>query len=758
VTFLTSPAIVRLRRNLVVFSVVLMGLTMLGRSSVLSTVAVAQSSSSSLDRGGFASVHALFDLAMPEGGPFPSDWFTEPASDQNTGRRLALPMPADCASNQSDCEEVTLLNLLDGFNQHPRLSIPFDGDIDVATATSENIFLVALSPRRGSSRIVGINQVVWDTETRTLHAWADEALDEHARYALVVTRGVRDSSGVPIGPSREFQRYRRDLRRSDDPEAGWYRRQLIEAERTARAAGVHQRDIAALSVFHTQSATYLLRRIHDQIFAAPPPVLADINIGPNGIPAIYLLSSISTVTFNRQLTTGPVLTPLAMDLFPVRFVPGAIDRVVFGRYQSPDYMVHPADYIPEIATRTGVPMQQGINTLYFNLYLPSGPMPASGWPVAISGHGGNGHKNFNIDSSTSIPASHGVAVIAINAVGHGLGPLSTVTLEMIDGTSVTLTAGGRGVDQNGDGQIGTNEGFFTNPTGIRRIRDRADVFIQTSADLMQLVRVIQAGVDVDGDGRPDLDGSRISYYGHSFGAIYGLDFVAATPEIRAGVFSAISTGTLETRTFNPVARPSVGTLLAERTPSLLNSAFGITTIDGVAVAAGPTFNGNQPLRDQPPLINTIPGAIAIQQYLERSAWLGRIGDPAAFAPLLRLRPPRGVPARPVLIQFARGDQNTQNPGTAVVIRAGALEDRTSLYRHDLFYPTVPPTGTQKNPHGFPIVLRATLAPWLPIVVGAQEQIAQFLASDGATTIVPSPSVFWEVPAATPLPEDLAYIP
>jgi hypothetical protein len=117
-----------------------------------------------------------------------------------------------------------------------------------------------------------------------------------------------------------------------------------------------------------------------------------------------------------------------------------------------------------------------------------------------------------------------------------------------------------------------------------------------------------------------------------------------------------------------------------------------------------------------------------------------------------------VPARPVLIQFARGDQNTQNPGTAEVIRAGALEDRTSMYRHDLFYPTVPPTGTQKNPHGFPIVLRETLAPWLPIVAGAQEQIAQFLASDGATTIVPSPSVFWEVPAATPLPEDLAYIP
>ena len=196
--------------------------------------------------------------------------------------------------------------------------------------------------------------------------------------------------------------------------------------------------------------------------------------------------------------------------------------------------------------------------------------------------------------------------------------------------------------------------------------------------------------------------------------------------------------TLEARRRNPIARPSLGALLAERTPSLLNSAFGITTIDGVAVAPVPTFNENQPLRDQPPVVNTVPGAIAIQQFLERSAWLGRIADPAAFAPLLQRSPPRGTAARPVLIQLARGDQNTQNPGTSAIIRAGALESSTALYRHDLFYPTVAPTGTQKNPHGFPIVLRASLAPWLPIVAGAQEQIARFLASDGAITITPAP--------------------
>ena len=717
--------------------------------------AISRTFSSSTRPGALPPVYVLFDRATPDRGPFPSDWFTVPDPDQQTGRRIALPTPSDCVSNQSDCEDIALLNLLDGFNQHPRLSIPFTAPIDPNSATSQSIFVISLGSTLKSDpdsrgTVVGINEVVWDALTNTLHARTAEALDEHTRYALIATTGVRDLSGAPILANEGFRKFRQTV---DGP----YKQALLAAVQAARRVDVAEKDIIAASVFTTQSATYLARKIHDQIFAAAPPAPADLDIGPGGSPAVYPFSSISTVTFNRQLTTGPQLTPQPIDLFPVRFIPGAIDRVVFGRFQSPDYMVHPTDYIPEIPTRTGIPVPQGTNTIYFNLYLPSGPMPANGWPVAISGHGGNGHKNFNIDSSTSIPAAHGLAVIAINAVGHGLGPLSTVTLGMSDGTSTTLTAGGRGVDQNGDGQIGTNEGFFTNPTGSRRIRDRADVFIQTAADLMQLVRVIQAGIDVDGDGHPDLDGSRISYYGHSFGATYGLDFVAATPEIRAAVFSAISTRTLEGRSRNPVARPSLGALLAERTPSLLNSEFGITTIDGVAVAAGPTFNENQPLRNQPPVVNTIPGAIAIQQFLERSEWLGRIADPAAFAPLLQRNPPRGTAARPVLIQFARGDQNTQNPGTNAIIRAGALESSTALYRHDLFYPTVAPTGTQKNPHGFPIVLRASLAPWLPIVAGAQEQIAQFLASDGAITITPAPAQFWEVPAAVSLLEDFGYI-
>src|SRR5215813_14044080 len=123
-----------------------------------------------------ADVHALFDLATPTTGPFPSDWFTVPDARQNTRRRVNLPLP-DCAVRQSDCEDLAVINTLDGFNLQPRLSIPFDGAIDVATVSSNTVFLISLGSalRDGEDesasqcggkesdddcgRVVGINQV-----------------------------------------------------------------------------------------------------------------------------------------------------------------------------------------------------------------------------------------------------------------------------------------------------------------------------------------------------------------------------------------------------------------------------------------------------------------------------------------------------------------------------------------------------------------------------------------------------------------------
>jgi hypothetical protein len=78
-----------------------------------------------------AATHPVFNLQSTTQSPFPSDRFTVLDGQQITGLRVNVPLP-NCATNPSDCADLTLVNQLDGFNLQPRISIPFDGAIDAA--------------------------------------------------------------------------------------------------------------------------------------------------------------------------------------------------------------------------------------------------------------------------------------------------------------------------------------------------------------------------------------------------------------------------------------------------------------------------------------------------------------------------------------------------------------------------------------------------------------------------------------------------
>ena len=90
-----------------------------------------------------AGVEPLFDLSAPTTGPFPSDRFTALDLHNNTLLRVDLPKP-DCAVRVTDCQDIDVINTLDGFNLQPRLSIPFSDPIDPASVSSDTVFLVNL--------------------------------------------------------------------------------------------------------------------------------------------------------------------------------------------------------------------------------------------------------------------------------------------------------------------------------------------------------------------------------------------------------------------------------------------------------------------------------------------------------------------------------------------------------------------------------------------------------------------------------------
>src|SRR5262249_46744053 len=181
----------------------------------------------------------------------------------------------------SDCLETGIINQLDGFHIRPRLAIPFSGDIDLSSVSSESIYLIKLGrslvdgapesvgaheeddddvvPAPDAERHVWIDQGVWDHDTHTLYVEAAEVLDQHTRYALFVTRTVKGVAGKAIATPKAFKRAIDDDEDEDEDERRGapdsrelaYRASLRKAVKLARFFGLKRKDIAVASVFTT---------------------------------------------------------------------------------------------------------------------------------------------------------------------------------------------------------------------------------------------------------------------------------------------------------------------------------------------------------------------------------------------------------------------------------------------------------------------------------------------------------------------------
>ncbi|SPE38864.1 hypothetical protein SBA3_2990025 [Candidatus Sulfopaludibacter sp. SbA3] len=272
-------------------------------------------------------------------------------------------------------------------------------------------------------------------------------------------------------------------------------------------------------------------------------------------------------------------------------------------------------------------------------------------------------------------------------------------------------------------------------------------------DLMQLARAIRQGIDLDGDGVPDLDGTHIYYAGESLGGMYGTMFTALEPTVRAAVLNVGGASAPDIVRWSPAYQSLANQALGSRIPSLLNQ--------------GSTFNQDYVLPGQPVHNVTVPGAVDIQNAFETLEWLTNSGDPIAFAPHLQTSPLAGVPGRPVLMQFARTDMTVTNPANSMLIRAGNLQGSTWEYRHDLARAKASDLPLDPHPYlvlfvslnGSTIQLPGLDA--LSISLDAQGQIASFLATDGQT--IPDPNQLskllfginlFEIPSS--LPFDFGY--
>jgi hypothetical protein len=131
--------------------------------------------------------------SAPDTRIMPSNNFTVADAAQITGLRVNLPVPACDSTNSSVCDDLTLLNLQDGFDLRPRVTVPFSGAIDVSTVNSTDLFVLGPNGFR-----TPITQLVWDPSTYVLAGEPSDFLSEATVYAVVVTSGIKDPAGHSV--------------------------------------------------------------------------------------------------------------------------------------------------------------------------------------------------------------------------------------------------------------------------------------------------------------------------------------------------------------------------------------------------------------------------------------------------------------------------------------------------------------------------------------------------------------------------------
>jgi hypothetical protein len=408
------------------------------------------------------------------------------------------------------------------------------------------------------------------------------------------------------------------------------------------------------------------------------------------------LSTVSAIKTRTQVSTNPN-DPLVEAPFPAEIpfiLQLGLRRMIFFEYQR----------------RTG----SSIQVVHGHALLPSGPAPAQGYDIVIIGHGLGDSRLFGPSLLASGFLANS-AVVAIDAVGHGFGPLSQVRFERDDGSVLDVAVPGRARDLDGNGQFDATEGCIVagpgRPTYLR------DCLRETALDLAQLARELRAGMDLGGG---NFNRNRIQYVGQSLGAMYGTLFGAIAPELNSLVLNVGGGSSLEISRSSSNFQPLLAAYLAATHPDTLNA-------DGTL--PDPRIERWQNIAVLSPL------QARYLEALDRMAMLEDDGAPAAFAPFLKQATLFGHATKPTLFQYAIGDQTVPNSANLQLIRAAYEYELVSVYRHDLARQIAP--ALPVNPHIFMAAFASFDPQSLVIGLAALQQANGFFANNGA--IVPDPN-------------------
>lgn len=531
--------------------------------------------------------------------PFPWDFYTVPDPASPTGLRVNLELYHVPFSPMITAGE---LNELDGFPLNPLIAVQFTFEVDPLSLPAgfaeslepeSSVFLLDFDPSspgfgerkpvRAVFEPVGVTPPL-PILPRAFNLFIEPAfpLEPSTRYAVVITKVARGMSGLPVEPSPVFAEVMGDGPIPPELEKTRIILHDLADFIEVQSPALPREEIAIAFTLTTHSAGVAERDlgvIRDRLVAyaeieSPPHQL---DPPESGADAGY----------------------------------AHIDTILTGIFLTYEFRGVCGDFEHDLIS--GEPVEQGTFDLEVLLTLPAGAAETPA-PVIIFGHGMNCRKE-DLYGVADAYAAGGYATIGIDVVEHG------------SRASVPLPP---------DFPI-QGLGFFD----LKNFSNIRDNFRQTYVDHVQLVRFIEALDYLDvvpfdpagpphGDGRPDLDTTRILFSGSSLGGTIGPAIAAIEPGILAGVFSD-GAGYISRIT--------------------MDSAYGQLAIAAAAMIGV----------DMTELVELF---CMVQMLMEPA-------DPLAYAPRL-LDPGPGEAARSWIMTESMGDVTIPNYCTDVTMRAAGV--------------------------------------------------------------------------------------
>lgn len=415
----------------------------------------------------------------------------------------------------------------------------------------------------------------YEKETHTLIGRPVVPLEEKTTYAVVVTRRLLDAAGEPVGSPFPW------VNHASQTDA------LSPLAEAMKPHGVSLSDIAFTWSYTTQSVTDEWIAVRDGLYGHGiqghigrefPAEVAGMEIVRD--PTFPGFANMQNPYIVYQEDWLPAFNIVASQLLGVEgdkmssiLMENAryIDYHAIGWYDSPQLFerrdeagrllpLSRQNWPVDLLTKAVQPRSERV---HFHLMVPRKEISARGEgkpaPTVIIGHGYTSNR-FDLMIIGSYLVRHGVAVLAIDSVSHGivLSPdqasqaQGIIELFGLKSFLTAITDRDRALDLDGDGVDDSGGDFWT--AYLFHTRDNVR---QTALDYMQLTRILRtfdgskqwafapfsndpnlpkiAG-DFDGDGEVDLGGDApITMLGASLGGIMSAVVGGVEPEIKTTV-------------------------------------------------------------------------------------------------------------------------------------------------------------------------------------------------------------------------------